>query len=243
MGVSPIHSSLAVKSCSIREPLNTRPVGVAKPALSTGRELLISVIKPFLVKQLCKLKNLLPIHIKGKNKGKSNLFFVANADILFQVLLRLFGAIEIRKVIFNAVCFKFISGKLFKGKRQCRISFQLRRYGNFIKGKLNIAQARYPNHRDGIGFPAPISGFILVIMPVIPAGFQSKAPMGQGADKRRLFQLKGIINLIQCLPVHPIFLPASKIPGNCTTNGRTIPPSAQKKTPWLKNHGVKILCS
>ena len=80
-----------------------------------------------------------------------------------------------------------ISGELFKRICQRGIAFQLCGDGDFIKWNLNIAKTFHINHRDGIRFPEPISSFVYMIMSVIPAGFQLKDSVRQGADKSSLF--------------------------------------------------------
>lgn len=90
--------------------------------------------------------------------------------------------IEVRKVILYAVYFKFIPGKFLKRIYQRRTSLQLCRYGDFIKLNLNITKAFYTDHRNGVRFSNPIIVIALVIVSVVPTGFQFENSVEQSMD-------------------------------------------------------------
>lgn len=56
------------------------------------------------------------------------------------------------------------------------------RYGDFIKLNLNITKAFYTDHRNGVRFSNPIIVIALVIVSVVPTGFQFENSVEQSMD-------------------------------------------------------------
>ncbi|PWL53431.1 MAG: hypothetical protein DBY36_03210 [Clostridiales bacterium] len=90
-----------------------------------------------------------------------------------------------------------ISDKLFKRICQGGISFQLCRYGYFIKLYLDITKAFDSDNRNGICLTNLIPIIILVIVSVIPTGFQFKYSVKQGVDNFCLFHFQTVIGSIE----------------------------------------------
>ena len=75
------------------------------------------------------------------------------------------------------------------------------RYGDFIKLNLNITKAFYTDHRNGVRFSNPIIVIALVIVSVVPTGFQFENSVEQSMDD---FSNDSTTRMWKILPLLPI---------------------------------------